>query len=335
MNASGGAFPAGQFGSGSSRLLCLVLGGAGFLGSHIVKHLVQNGYRVRILDRQKTILNFEHSVNQVQICFGDISDARTVKSCMEGVSYLFHYASSSLPTTSNLNPEEDVLVNLPTTVRVLSEAAKSGVKRVIFPSSGGTIYGVSQRLPISETHPTNPISSYGIVKLTIEKYLDLFRHLHGLDYVVLRYANPYGEHQNPFRRFGIVGTILARLARKQPVEVWGDGSIVRDFVYAPDAAEATVSALQYVGSERIFNVGSGMGTSIIQLIEIVQEVTGRRVDVMFGSARSSDVPSNILDISRARKEFNWVPKTGLRDGVALTWNWIRNEGLGGNQIECQ
>ena len=306
----------------SDMPLCLVLGGGGFLGSHIVDRLVREGYRVRVLDRQETNPNLQHVADQIEMYSGSVTDDAVVKSCLSGVTFLFHYASSTLPATSNLNPEEDVRINLLATIRLLTEAVSSGVKKVVFPSSGGTVYGIPHYLPIPETHPTNPLCSYGIVKLAIEKYLALFERRHGLNYVVLRYGNPFGERQDPFRQFGAVPTFLGRLATGKPLEIWGDGSPVRDFIYVSDTVEATVKALHYSGEERIFNIGSGMGTSINQLVAIIQEVTGKHCEVVYSSPRSSAVPANVLDISKAKRELDWDPKVRLRDGIALTWNWI-------------
>ena len=187
---------------------------------------------------------------------------------------------------------------------------------MIFPSSGGAIYGPSS-LPIPETHPTNPVSSYGIVKLATEKYLELFRQQGGLDYVVLRYSNLYGERQAASPQFGIVPTFLGRLAQGLPLEVLGDG--VRDYLYVGDAVEATVKAMHQTGT---FNVGTEIGTSVTELIDVMQEVTGRQAEVVRLQARPFDVPVNVLDASRARQVLNWAPEVSLRDGIKATWDWL-------------
>lgn len=302
---------------------CLVTGGGGFLGSHIVDSLLKRGSPVRVLDRRGADSpNLVHLLGRIEIVAGDINNTELLRKSLQGVDYLFHYASSTTPASSSCSPIEDISSNLIATLQLLAEATQCGVKKVVFPSSGGTIYGPSSPLPIPETHPTNPLSSYGIVKLATEKYLELFRHHKGLDYVALRYGNLYGERQVAFQQFGVIPTFLGRLAKGQTLEVLGDGSVVRDYLYVKDAVEVTLKALHYTGEMRVFNVGSGVGTSVTQLITLMQEITGKQGKIVYRPSRSFDVPANVLDVSRARRELGWVPRTSLLDGIAMTWDWI-------------
>jgi UDP-glucose 4-epimerase len=185
------------------------------------------------------------------------------------------------------------------------------------------VYGTPQRIPISEDHPTDPISSYGITKLTIEKYLKLYRELHGLEYCVLRLANPYGEGQRTDRGQGAVAVFLDRVAGGMPIEIWGDGSVVRDYIYVGDVVEAMTAAAFGDAPSRLYNIGSGQGTSLLELVDAIGAVTGRKPSIDFKPSRPFDVPASVLDISRARRELGWQPRTTLGEGLRRTFEWAR------------
>lgn len=159
---------------------------------------------------------------------GDLGNHGLIREALEGIDVVFHLASTTLPKTSNDDPGYDVRSNVVDTIQLLEACVDAGVRKVIFASSGGTVYGVPERLPIKEDHPTNPISSYGIVKLTIEKYLGLFHYLYGLDYAALRISNPYGPYQDPAGQQGAISVFLHRILSGQPIAIWGDGEIVRE-----------------------------------------------------------------------------------------------------------
>jgi UDP-glucose 4-epimerase len=197
------------------------------------------------------------------------------------------------------------------------------VEKIVFMSSGGTVYGVPRSLPIDEDHPTFPISSYGIQKLTIEKYLHLAQRMHGLDYCILRGANVYGPQQRLDIAQGAVAVFLDRTLRAKPIEIWGDGSVVRDYLYVEDLAGALVKAATYQGEPRIFNVGSGIGTSLNELVSTLRAVTGAKLDVQYSGARAVDVPANVLECARARRHLGWQPQVSLAEGVRRTYEWLR------------
>mgnify|MGYP001595638612 FL=1 len=184
---------------------------------------------------------------------------------------------------------------------------QQGVKKIVFISSGGTVYGNSVQCPISETDATDPVCSYGISKLSIEKYLHLFYHLHGLDYVVLRAANPFGERQNPRSGQGAVATFLWKFLRQEPIEIWGDGNISRDYFYISDLVSAILTAIEEKTPSKLYNIGSGVPHSLNKLVNFMQRVTGRTKVVQYSPARKLDVATNFLDISRAQKELHWQP----------------------------
>jgi UDP-glucose 4-epimerase len=236
---------------------------------------------------------------------------------------VYHFVSTTLPKTSNDDPIYDVRSNLIDTLQLLEACVEAGVRKVIFASSGGTVYGLPQTVPITEEHPTSPITSYGIVKLAVEKYLGLFNHLHGLDYTALRISNPYGSYQDPGGQQGAIVVFLHRLHTGQPITIWGDGRVVRDYLYVADLVDALVLAAEVETHQKVLNVGSGRGTTLNELVAIIAEVTGERPEVEYVPGRALDVPANVLDVARARDELGWSPTTDLTEGIERTWHWIR------------
>jgi UDP-glucose 4-epimerase len=208
-----------------------------------------------------------------------------------------------------------VQVNLLGALKVLEAARLAQVKRVVMVSSGGTVYGVPQEVPIPEHHPTDPTCSYGINKLTIEKYVALYRQLHGLDGVVLRVANPYGERQRLDANQGVVPVFLGKALRGEPLQIWGDGSTVRDFLYVSDVVGALLAAVPYKGEERLFNVGSGQGLSLNQLVALLEAQLQQPLTVEYLPSRGFDVPTNVLCIERARRCLGWSPQVAVSEGL--------------------
>ena len=210
-------------------------------------------------------------------------------------------------------------------LNVLECAVKNKVSKVVFLSSGGTVYGNPVFTPIAETHPTNPICSYGINKLAIEKYCFLYQQLYGLDTVILRLANPYGERQRLDSGQGVVPVFLGRALRNQPLEIWGDGSTIRDFLYISDVIDAITSACLYEadGSQNLFNIGSGKGISLNELIFLIEKVVDKKLDIVYKSSRSFDVPSNILSISKAQEYLAWYPKVSNEDGLRRFFSYLK------------
>jgi UDP-glucose 4-epimerase len=306
--------------------LALVLGGAGFLGSHLVEALLARGRAVRVFDRENVDLRNLHGLEgDWTFTGGDFASVWDQARALDGVATVFHLISTTIPATSNQDPVFDVETNMVPTVRLLDGARRNGVQRVIFVSSGGTVYGRPRALPIPEDHPTDPLVSYGVIKLAVEKYLALYRHLHGLEYRVLRLSNPYGPRQNPAGAQGAASVFLGRVHAGLPIEIWGDGSVVRDYVYVADAVEAMLAAESHPEDDVTFNIGSGEGTSLNALVEAIREVTGREAPVRYLPARPFDVPANVLDVSRARRALGWTPRTSLREGLGRTWAWMERD----------
>lgn len=301
----------------------LVTGGNGFVGSHLVDQLVERNWEVTIFDLHER--RYDPLPSAVHFIRGDLSQAHLVREATAGVDVVFHLAWTTIHEVSNQDPEADVTTNLIPTLRLLEACRHAGVGRVVFVSSGGTVYGPAQTLPIPETHPQNPINAYGITKLAVEKYLYMFRHLYGLDYAILRPSVPYGPRQNPLARQGAVAVFLYRVAQGLPVTIWGDGGVTRDYFYVSDLAEALIAgARSELGEGRIFNIGGGQEVSLIQLLRMIEEAVGKRARVEYTPARQFDAPRIVLDTGPARQELGWQPKVSLADGLAQTWKWMRH-----------
>jgi UDP-glucose 4-epimerase len=304
-------------------LKSLVLGGNGFIGTHLVDGLLEEGYPVRIYDRSPN--RFRATPQNAEYVEGELGNHGLIRAAVEDVEVVFHFVSTTIPKTSNDDPIYDVRSNLVDTLQLLESCVEAGVRKVVFASSGGTVYGQPQTMPITEDHPTNPITSYGIVKLAVEKYLSLFHHLHGLDYTALRISNPYGSYQDPGGQQGAIVVFLHRLHTGQPITIWGDGRVVRDYLYVTDLVDALVLAAVSETPRKVLNVGSGRGTSLNELVALMGEVTGERLEVEYRSGRALDVPANVLEVSRAHEELGWSPRTELAGGIARTWEWIRTQ----------
>lgn len=255
---------------------------------------------------------------------GEFSDRAALARVVDGAEHVFHLLGGSTPASSSRDPAADLVSGAVASLHLLDICRAAGVRRVVFVSSGGTVYGVPKSVPVAEDAPTDPISAYGVSKLVVEKYLRLYRHLHGLDYVVLRLANPFGPWQDPDRRQGVVTALMQAALDGRPAEIWGDGRVVRDYLYAADAAEAVAAAAAYAGPHRVFNVGSGVGRSVLDLVRDVGVVLGRGVvSAVHRPGRPTDVPVNVLDPSLIRREMGWAPRTGWTEALEATAAWLR------------
>jgi UDP-glucose 4-epimerase len=301
----------------------LVLGGGGFLGSHVVEQLLKAGHDVRVFEKEYVGKdNVEHLLSDIEWVEGDFTNPAHLKPIVKGVDYIVHSIGTTQPKTSNENPVYDIASNLIPTLYLLEAAKAEGVRKVVFFSSGGTVYGVPKSIPITEEHPTEPICSYGIQKLAIEKYFNLYHRLYQIDYGILRFSNPYGERQRPHASQGAITVFLHKALKNEPIEIWGDGSVTRDYFYVSDLADAVVSLLRVKSEHKIFNIGSGKGLSLLELVKNIEEVIGRKANVHFTSARTFDVAVNVLDISRAKEELLWSPQIGLQEGLERTMAYL-------------
>lgn len=304
----------------------LVIGGNGFIGTALVDRLVDRGIEVRVFDRYPS--RFKEPVAGVEYVIGDFANHGEVQQAVSGANWVFHLAYTTLPESSNEDPVYDVRSNVIDTIQLLQACVENEVDKFVFVSSGGTVYGVPQSVPIKEDHPNEPICSYGITKLTIEKYLALFHRMKNLEYAVARIANPYGERQNPDAKQGAIGVFLGKIAKGQPITVYGDGQIVRDFIYIYDAADALIACADYVSpaqGPRVFNVGSGQGYTLNQIVDTIKKVVDVEVKINHIPARQVDVQSNVLCIELAKDVLKWEPKVDLESGVKKAWDWIKSD----------
>lgn len=299
----------------------LVLGGCGFIGSHIVDQLVASGHSVRVFDRYPE--KYRPPVSGVDYIFGDFRDSMALIEALVDVEVVYHLISVTFPGTAALDPQTDVRDNILPTLGLLDAMAKFGVSRLLYLSSGGTVYGIPETVPTPESHPLRPINSYGIVKSAIEHYIGLYSRTHGMRPVIIRPSNPYGPRQGHVGIQGVITTFLNRVVQNEPIEVWGDGSVVRDYIYVEDLARLCV-AVADSGKVGIFNGGSGQGSSIREIIEHIERATGRVLNPAFKPARPVDVPRSVLDMSLVMKEFEWRCTTELQDGVAKSWEWMNS-----------
>lgn len=300
----------------------LVLGGNGFIGSHLVDKLLAEGHAVRVFDKYEE--RYRQPLPEVDYRFGDFGNRGLLAEALQDIDVVVHLISTSLPKTSNDDPAYDVQSNVIESLFLLEKCVELGVKKVVFISSGGTVYGRPTQLPIAENGATDPECSYGITKLTIEKYLALYRQLYGLDYVIVRPSNPYGSRQNPHGIQGAIPVFLGKAVKEEPIEIWGDGSVIRDYVYIEDLVEGISKVISYAGGQRIFNLGSGTGHSLNELVRIIAAVTGHPVPVTYKEARSFDIPAIVLDISSAERELGWQPRTEIEAGIRATWEFVRD-----------
>lgn len=300
----------------------LVLGGTGFIGAHLVDELARGGHFVRVLARPQSVRVAERWPNpRIEVVVGDFNDPCVIDRVVRDCDAVFHLVATTLPKSSNDDPVFDVETNVIGTLRLLDAAKRRGVRKVVFASSGGTIYGRTDVSPIPESHATNPTCAHGISKLAIEKYLRLYQELYGLDYCSLRIANPYGMGQRTEKAQGAVGVLLERVLNGRPFEIWGDGSIVRDYIYVSDVVNALIAGAQTGEGSRVYNVGTGCGTSLNELLDIVEDATGRRAPRIYMPGRSFDIQENVLDTKLATQELGWTAKLSVADGIRKTLEW--------------
>lgn len=307
-----------------ARERVVVFGGLGFIGSHVCRGLVSAGYSVRIFDRanesHELIKDFER---QVEIVEGDISQLDDVAKALAGVTVLINLVHTTVPGSSMKDPAYDVTSNVATAARWLELLGETSVRKVIYFSSGGTVYGAPKKIPITEEHPTDPLTSYGITKLAIEKYVAMYAHFFGLDYRIVRPANVYGPGQRLHYGQGVIGIMASRALRGETLEVWGAGTDKRDYLFVEDLVSALVKLLDYRGPTRVFNISSGVGHSVLDVIEALRTHIKPFPEVEHRQARVFDLPVNILDSSKLRHETGWEPTVTFAEGIRRTVEWIK------------
>ena len=307
---------------------CLVLGAGGFIGFNLCRALAAAGAHVHGFGRAP---DFAESPSTEAWTDAEFGDHVALARALSGVEVVFHLLGGSVPGEAERDPAGDLRTNAAASLELLSLCKAEGAQRLVFLSSGGTVYGPTSMLPIPEDHPTDPISVYGIHKLLVEKHLSLRAHRDGMHAMVLRAGNPYGPYQRPGRGQGLVANLILRRLSGQPIEIWGDGSTMRDYLHVDDLVRAMLAGALYEGPHRVMNVGSGIGRSVNEVVASVDEVLGLRgAEVRHLPNRPADVPRNVLDVSRIRAEMGWIPRVGWLEGLRQTADWLhRTYGGGG------
>lgn len=304
----------------------LLLGGAGFIGTNLAIRLtgIPNN-KVTIVDADEKY--FEHiekmDLHNVSFRLARYNPETDFDDLVQGQETVFHLWSATIPGNSNNDIAKEIEMDVISTARLLEAAFRQDIKKVVFMSSGGTVYGKKGKHLIREDMVTYPISSYGIQKTTIEKLLYLYRYQKGLDYRVIRLSNPYGPYQRPDGRLGVVTTFVYKALNNEPIKVYGDGSVVRDFIYIDDAIDGILRISDGVSEYRTFNLGSGVGTSINEIIELVKEEVNSNLKVEYIAGRSADVPVNYLDMARFKEEFGDIHPRCLRQGIRDTATFLK------------
>lgn len=301
----------------------LVLGGSGFLGSHIVDKFLREKHDVTVYDLYPE--RFRRSPKGIKFVTGDFGNVGALDELISaGFDAVIHCVSTTTPKSSNESPEFDIQSNVIGTLNLLDICARrEKTGKLVFLSSGGTVYGDIGNLDlVDETHAVRPMCSYGVSKLAIEHYLEVYKHLRGLNYIALRLSNPYGERQSPLRALGALTVFLHRTLKHQSVEVWGDGSVTRDFIYVGDVADAVYRATVNPISGT-FNVGTGVGLSLHDILHQITHVVGIEPSVTWLASRSFDVPKIVLDATKLRQATEWKCLTTLQDGISITADWLR------------
>ncbi|MDP4025999.1 NAD-dependent epimerase/dehydratase family protein [Methylobacterium sp. NEAU 140] len=295
----------------------IVIGGSGFIGRHVCRTLIEHGHSVEIVSRTLIAPSIEGSkFSQLDLSTATVEEIIHV---IDESETIHHYAWSTVPHTAEKDPVGDLYQNVGSTLKLLEAAKRLGGKRIVFASSGGTVYGKLNSIPAGEDHRLNPINAYGISKVTCENYLNLFRNEYGLDIRIARISNPYGPGQNALRGQGVIATFIYNALFNREIEIFGDGTIVRDFIHIHDVAAALfkLSTVEFEGSDlpRTYNIGGGEKRSINSIVESISRCVVGPFAVKRSEGRAFDVPISVLDITNAQKYLSWKPLIFLDQGI--------------------
>jgi UDP-glucose 4-epimerase len=301
----------------------LITGGAGFIGSHVVDLYLEQGHRVVVVDDLST--GRRQNLNPSVVFYQTDIRSPEMDSIfrLEKPEVVNHHAAQMDVRRSVADPLFDAQVNILGSVNLLECARKHGVKRIVYASTGGAVYGEPAYLPCDESHPIDPICQYGASKHTVEHYLFLYRAIYGLEYTVLRYPNVYGPRQDAHGEAGVVAIFTGQMLADEPVVINGDGEQVRDYVYVGDCARANLQALVRANGSEIFNLGSGAGASVNAIFEHLKQITGYAREAIHGPAKLGETRRIYLEASKAARELAWRPEVGLEEGLRATVEHLR------------
>lgn len=300
----------------------LVTGGAGFIGSHVVDAFIEAGHEVVVVDDLSTgrASNLNPKARFYQMDIRDQALLEVFK--RERPEVVDHHAAQMDVRKSVADPLFDADVNVRGSINLLECARQTKVRKVVYISTGGAVYGEPEYLPCDEKHPINPICQYGISKHTVEHYLFTYKYLYGLDYTVLRYPNVFGPRQNPAGEAGVIAIFTGKMIKDEPITIFGSGEQERDFVFVADCAKANVMAAS-AGDGKIYNIGTGQGTSVNLIFSRLKDIIDYYPDAVYAPAKAGETFKICLDSNRIRSELGWSPSFNLNEGLARTVEYFR------------
>ncbi len=307
--------------AGRTKPRVLMIGGNGFIGTHLVDELQHAGYRVRVLDRQPEL--FRKPREGVEYLFGSFADLNTLRDAVEDCEILIHLAHSTVPALSLVHPEQEVLDSVSSFVNMVNCFKKGQIRKVVFFSSGGAVYGNPLSLPVDEAARLEPISPYGVAKLMMEKYLSMFSYLNGLQYIIVRPSNPYGPRQNHKGQQGVIPIFLNRMLNDEEIRIWGDGSITKDYLYVCDLVKAVVMLMESGFDNEAYNISSNVGRSLTDLVSVLAVGCGRKPRIAYEPEHPYDVKHVVLSNAKIRQRTGWQPKITLEVGISETIRWMQ------------
>ncbi|MCR5213886.1 MAG: NAD-dependent epimerase/dehydratase family protein [Eubacterium sp.] len=305
----------------------IIMGAAGFIGTNLAMTLANDqDNQITLVDRKRDYFQAIEKKNypNVKILESDFSVEDDYDQMLKNQDIVYHLVSTTIPTNSNQHILDEVNENISFSSALLEACVHQNVKKVVFLSSGGTIYGKEAKCPLDEKTPTYPITTYGIQKLTIEKLIYLYRYLYNLDYRIIRLANPYGPYQRPNGVLGVITTFVYKALSGEDILVYGDGSVVRDFIYIDDAVKGILNIVNGTNRHRTFNLGSGYGTSVKQVVDAIGETLDINLSIKYMEARKVDVPVNYLDIKRYEDAYGKLNPISLNEGIKKTAEFMKD-----------
>lgn len=296
----------------------LVVGAGGFIGTNLLHWMAKGAYNVRAISR--SYLEGVAGENMLLIT-ADLNDEAIANEHCAWADVVIYLASEGTPATANNDIVASAEQGIVNSLKFFEHCAKQCVEKLVYISSGGTVYGDAEQVPTPETAELKPNNAYAISKIAVEQYLALYKQLGRLDFVVLRASNPYGPYQFATKNQGVIGRFIGLASRGEPVPLWGDGSAIRDYIYIDDLCEAILKAADFQGPETVFNIGSGVGTSLTEVVDEIQ-AADLHIEIVKKPAEPTVVKKSVLDVSLAKKVLNWSPRVSMDAGIKKTVKWF-------------